>query len=421
MKAFKTSREFDEAARKTSLRKMKVLSTLLLVGMTILYGLSRSLEKHYPFFGLLRAFSEASMIGALADWFAVVALFKHPLNLPIPHTAIIKRNKDKLGDNLANFIQHNFLAREELENSLKDIDVMAWIGKVLFDPDTSGKIAENLAHHLLYFMEKFDDEELRKYTTDLLLKNLHQVNLLPIVGEILSLITREERHQLLLDEALIILTKAIENNKDAIRETSRGEYPRWFPHFLDDLIFNNMLARFQKILADIHDDAEHDLRKKFDDVTEDFIQTLKHSNAFAEEVDSMRKEVLSNPLIQKYFEDLWSRIKNRIMDNLKGKDPKVRDRIQAAVLSLGKNLLSDSSLREKLNLAIKASLIHYLEDYVDAVKIFISDTVKGWDAERTSRIIELYIGSDLQWIRINGTLIGGLAGLFIYILSSFFE
>jgi len=139
MKAFKTSREFDEAARETSLRKMKVLSTLLLVAMTFLYGLSRSLKKQYPCFGLLHAFSEASMIGALADWFAVVALFKHPLNLPIPHTAIIKRNKDKLGYNLANFLQHNFLAREEIENSLKDIDVMAWIGKVISDPDTSEK------------------------------------------------------------------------------------------------------------------------------------------------------------------------------------------------------------------------------------------------------------------------------------------
>jgi len=421
MTTFQANRKIDEAKHKAALRKMKWLATLLFAGMAMLFIISFRLEKIYPLVGILRAFSEAAMVGALADWFAVVALFKRPLNLPIPHTAIIQRHKDKFGENLAVFIKNNFLARETLEERLRTIDMTAWLGEVLTNPQKVRKIVEKFLEHLLLLVKQFDDREFRNFSTGLVLNNLQKVKVLPLIGDALTVMTKENKHQILLNEALVITASILEENKDTIKEKARRGHPWYIPGFIDEMIFNRMLDKLEETLSDVQNDTEHEIRKRFDEVTAQFIDNLKHSEVFAERVNAMGKEFLANPAIKDYFENLWSDIKTKLMADLMDSDSGARSHLEKAVLAVGKSLMENQAVREGMNRWIYTSLVDFAEEYVDSIISIISDTVKKWDAVKTSQTIELYVGKDLQWIRINGTIVGGLVGLLIYAFSLLFK
>ena len=311
------------------------LATILFAGMAMLFIISFRLEKIYPLVGILRAFSEAAMVGALADWFAVVALFKRPLNLPIPHTAIIQRHKDKFGENLAVFIKNNFLARETLEERLRTIDMTAWLGEVLTNPQKVRKIVEKFLEHLLLLVKQFDDREFRNFSTGLVLNNLQKVKVLPLIGDALTVMTKENKHQILLNEALVITASILEENKDTIKEKARRGHPWYIPGFIDEMIFNRMLDKLEETLSDVQNDTEHEIRKRFDEVTAQFIDNLKHSEVFAERVNAMGKEFLANPAIKDYFENLWSDIKTKLMADLMDSDSGARSHLEKAVLAVG--------------------------------------------------------------------------------------
>ncbi len=212
MTTFQANKNIDEAKHRAALKKMKRLATLLFVGMAILFIISFRLEKTYPIIGVVRAFSEAAMVGALADWFAVVALFRHPLNLPIPHTSIIQQHKDRFGENLAVFIKNNFLARETLEERLRTIDMAAWLGEVFTNRQKVQKITEKSLEHLLLLVKQFDDREFKSFSTGLVLNNLQKIRVLPLIGDALSVMAKENRHQALLNEALVITVNILEEN-----------------------------------------------------------------------------------------------------------------------------------------------------------------------------------------------------------------
>jgi uncharacterized membrane-anchored protein YjiN (DUF445 family) len=414
---FRGHRKLDESAKRAGLTRMKTFSTLLLILMAFIYAVSWYLERYYPYLGFLRAFSEASMIGALADWFAVVALFKHPLGLPIPHTAIIQQHKDKFGENLAVFIKNNFLARETLEEKLRTIDMTAWLGEVFTNRQKVQRITEKFLDHLLLLVKHFNDQEFKQLSTGIVLNNLQKIKVLPLIGDALSIMVKENKHQALLNEALVITTRILEENKDVIREKVRKGHPWYIPGFIDELIFDRMLEKLEETLSDIQNDGSHEIRKGFDDVTAHFIENLKHSEAFAERVDVMGKEFLANPEIRNYFEDLWSDIKTKLIADLMDPGSRTRGHIENGIVAAGKSLMENQPVRAGLNRWIYASLVDFAEEYVDSIISIISDTVKKWDAVKTSRTIELYVGKDLQWIRINGTIVGGLVGLVIYALS----
>jgi uncharacterized membrane-anchored protein YjiN (DUF445 family) len=421
MATFQANKAIDEAHYRAALRKMKRLATLLFAGMTILFIISFLLEKKYPIIGVVRAFSEAAMVGALADWFAVVALFKHPFHLPIPHTAIIQHHKDKFGENLAVFIKNNFLARQTLEERLKTIDMTAWLGEVLTDPHKVQKITEKSLEHLMLLVRQFDDREFRSYSTGLVLNNLQKIRVLPLIGDALTVMTKENKHQALLNEALVITANILEENKDLIREKASKGHPWYIPGFIDEMIFNRMLLRLEETLSEIQSDTKHEIRKRFDEVTAHFIDNLKHSEVFAQRINSLGKEFLANPAIKGYFENLWSDIKTKLMTDLMDSGSGARSQLEEGLLAVGKSLMENQPAREGMNRWICASLVDFAEEYVDSVISIISDTVKRWDAEKTSQTIELYVGKDLQWIRINGTIVGGLVGLLIHAFSMLFK
>jgi uncharacterized membrane-anchored protein YjiN (DUF445 family) len=421
MTTFQANKKIDEAKHRAALKKMKRLATLLFVGITILFIISFRLEKTYPIIGVVRAFSEAAMVGALADWFAVVALFRHPLNLPIPHTAIIQQHKDRFGENLAVFIKNNFLARETLEERLRTIDMAAWLGEVFTNRQKVQKITEKSLEHLLLLVKQFDDREFKSFSTGLVLNNLQKIRVLPLIGDALTVMAKENKHQALLNETLVITANILEENRDMIREKARNGHPWYIPGFIDEMIFNRMLDKLEETLSDIQSDTEHGIRKRFDEVTARFIDNLKHSEVFAERVNAMGKEFLANPAIKEYFENLWSDTKTKLMAALTDSGSGARSHLENGILAIGKSLMENEALREGMNRWIYTSLVDFAEEYVDSIISIISDTVKRWDTVKTSQTIELYVGKDLQWIRINGTIVGGLVGLMIYTFSLLFK
>lgn len=421
MTTFQANIKIDEAKQMAALRKMKRLATVLLVGMAILFIIAFRLEKTYPILGVLRAFSEAAIVGALADWFAVVALFRHPLNLPIPHTAIIQQHKDRFGENLAIFIKNNFLARETLEERLRTIDMMAWLGEVFTNRDKVHKITEKSLEHLLLLIKKFDDREFQSFFMGLMLDNLQKIRVLPLIGDALTVMKKENMHQALLNEALVITATILEENKDAIREKARKDLPWYIPGFIDEMIVNRMLDKLEDTLSDIQTDPDHEIRKRFDEFTAHFIDNLKHSEVFAEKVKAMEKEFMANPAIKEYFENLWSNIKTKLMTELMDSRSEARSHFENGILAIGKSLMENEPVRDGMNRWIYTSLVDFAEEYVDSIITIISGTVKRWDTVKTSQTIEMYVGKDLQWIRINGTVVGGLVGLLIYAFSLLFK
>jgi uncharacterized membrane-anchored protein YjiN (DUF445 family) len=421
MKTFQATKKIDEAKHRAALRRMRRLATFLLVGMTVLFIISFRLEKSYPIIGLVRAFTEAAMVGALADWFAVVALFRHPLNLPIPHTAILQQHKDRFGENLAVFIKNNFLAREALEEKLKTVDLTGWLGQIFTDPRKAQEITRKAMVPLQHLVREFDEQDVKNYSTGLLLNQLQKIKVFPLIRDALTLMTKENKHQALLSEALVITVKLLGENKEVLQERVKRGHPWYIPAPIYEMIFNRMMDKLEEMLSDIQSDTAHEIRKRFDQVTARFIDHLKYSESLEERFNALGKEFLENPVFKEYFENLWTDIKTRLTADFMDSGSAARKHLEKGVMTIGKNLMENQPVREGMNRWIYTLLVDSAEKYVDSIISIISDTVKKWDALKTSQTIELYAGKDLQWIRINGTIVGGLVGLLIYTFSLLFK
>jgi uncharacterized membrane-anchored protein YjiN (DUF445 family) len=409
----------DEALR-AGLRRSKKFATGLFIFMVAVYIASKSLERTYPWLAPVIAFTEAAMVGALADWFAVVALFRYPLNIPIPHTAIIQRNKDKFGEALANFIKTNFLVREALEAKLNALDMIGWVSEILSNREKATKIANKLVDSIVLVADKWDDKELSHLTVQLITDNIKAIKVLPLLGKALDILVQQKRHQALLDEAVVITSRMLSKNRDGLRDRIRDEYPWWVPEFIDEKIFQKIMGRVEETLAGIQENDNHEVRQKFDEAVHRFIQKLMHSEEFDKGLQKLREQILSDPAARERFEVFWQELKGRLLEDLRAPDSPVRLQIEKVIVAMGTELAENEKIRESINHWIRSSLINVTEQYSDAIISIVSDTVKRWDPEKTSQRIELYVGKDLQWIRVNGTLVGGLVGLLIYLISKFF-
>jgi uncharacterized membrane-anchored protein YjiN (DUF445 family) len=410
-----------EAAQRRALGKMKVIAASMLIAMAAIFIVSKCLEKAHPFLAIIAAFSEAAMVGALADWFAVTALFRHPLDIPIPHTAIIPRNKERFGNNLARFIRDNFLSREAVDQKLRTIDFAEWIAQTLSDETNAKMIAERFSTYLQAVAKKIDDNKLKAFVSETFQDNMKRIRILPFLGGVLESFTEENRHQEVLNEVLAIIGKVLEENKAKIQERMHRENPWWMPDFVDDVIFNRIIGKVEEILDNIRNDRKHEIRNSFNNTVQRFIDNMKESESFSLRAEQMKNEFFGNQKVKKHFQNLWNEIKGKIINGLKTPGSQIRKQIEAGIVAFGRNLTNNNYLRERLNTWLHDSILNLTNRYSDSIITIISDTVRKWDADKTSRRIELYIGKDLQWIRINGTLVGGLVGLLIYFFSLAFK
>jgi uncharacterized membrane-anchored protein YjiN (DUF445 family) len=406
----------DDLARRRGLRRMKLVATGLLVAAAVVYLVARANEEGGPgWVGYVRAGAEAAMVGALADWFAVTALFRHPLGLPIPHTAIIPRRKDQIGRSLGEFVQGNFLTREVLAERLATVHAGERLGRWLADPAHAARAAAVAGDAMRGVIEVLD------HPTDGLLdvggmveRRLRQVDAAPVLAKAVDVSVEGGHHERLLDAVLTGLAGFLDENRSTLRGRLQQESPWWVPEPVDDRIFNKIFGGVQRFLADVGAAPDHEVRRSIERRILRLAEQLRTDPAMIAKVEELRDELLAHPEVQAWIGSLWGSVKQTMLEAADDPASELRVRLTDGLQSLGTRLVADRELQHKLDAWLERTLAYVVDNYKNEVADLIATTVERWDARDTARRIELQVGQDLQYIRINGTVVGGLAGLLIH-------
>ena len=410
----------DEQLKQEQLTTMKRRATGLLVAAFVVYVIARALETRWPGFGFLRATAEAAMVGGLADWFAVTALFRYPMGLRIPHTAIIPNRKDRIGRSLGNFVQNNFLSPGVIRTRLKSAQAARKGAEWLARPEHGESVGRHAAAAVSGVVQVLRDEDVQEIIQDNVMGRVRKTHVTPVVARVLSLVTQDNRHQELLDAAIRLLGRLVDENRSTIREKIGRETPWWVPTQVDDKIFQKLVGSVENTLHEVSSDPDHPLRGRFNEAVAEFIVRLQESPSTIERGEALKEEVLNHPAVREYSASLWGDLKASLVRNAADPESEFRRRIGHAVTRVGQSLVEDEELLDKVETWIESAVIYVVEQYRHEIADLISTTVAAWDPEDTTRKIELQIGKDLQFIRINGTLVGGLAGFVIYSVGRLF-
>lgn len=397
------------------LRRMQWLATALLVGMAALFVVTGLLRDDYPWLGLAFAFSEAALIGGLADWFAVTALFRHPLGLPIPHTAIVPNRKNEIGRALARFIGEHFLVRAAIEGRLARTNLAARLGGWLEREENARRLSRDLGVALEWLMRAVDSAALRESARGSLRSALGRVPVHAALATLIDVLASGNHTQALIDQLIEFGRDQLERNKDRIRTRIKERSPWWMPKFVDEEIYDQLVGEFERILNEVGDDGSHPARAQFNDRLRSLQHRLRADPALVERSETLRDEVLDHPAVRDFFADLWQRVRDQLLTSLADPDSALRGSLEIEIRRVGAVLLTDTEVANRLDRWLREALIYVVEKYRDELSEIVSDTIEQWDPESTSRRIELHIGRDLQFIRINGTLVGGLVGVLLYL------
>ena len=407
----------DEEEKRVQLERMKRRASGLLVLAAAIYVVARYFEERHPWLGYVRATAEAGMVGGIADWFAVTALFRHPLGIPIPHTAIVPNRKDRIGRSLGRFVQNNFLSRDVIVAKLRSIGASGRIAEWLSRPESAQTLSRHAAAVLQGAVQVLRDEDVQELIDQSIVARVRRTQVAPLMGSVLATVTADNRHQELLDAALRLFARLVEENRETIRAKIGEETPWWFPTAVDDRIHDKVVSRLQANLRAVSTDPDHPLRARFNEAMDEFIERLKSSPEMIEKGEALKEEVLRHPAVRSYSASLWGEMKGALTRGSADADSPLRQRAERAITAFGESLREDPELLEKIEGWLETAALYVVEQYRHEVAELISSTVQAWPADDTSRKIELQIGKDLQFIRINGTLVGGLAGLLIYAFS----
>lgn len=403
--------------RKRQLGRMKRLASGLLGVVAICYVITRWLESQHSWVGYPRAFFEAAMVGALADWFAVTALFRHPLGLPIPHTAIIPNRKDQIGESLGEFVQGNFLTSEVLAERLSDAHVGARLGHWLAEPVNAAKAAQAAADALRGSLEVLDDSEVSMALQSMVERRIRSTEVAPLVARALDLAVEGGHHQRLLDAVLVGLDGFLDDNRTTFRQRLESESPWWIPESIDDRIFDKIYVAVHRFLVDIESNPNHEIRATIDQRILSFAQRLRSDPDLLAKGEALKVEILAHPDVRAWLASLWSEVKHSTTTAVTDPTSELRQRMTAATESFGTRLMGDIELQQRIDDWAVRAASYVVDHYKGEAAQLISDTVAKWDGQATSERMELQVGRDLQFIRINGTIVGGLAGLAIFTIS----
>lgn len=409
----------DDATRQAQLDKMKRRATGLLAVAAAVFAAASVFEGRYPWLGYVRATAEASLVGGLADWFAVTALFRHPLGLPIPHTAIVATRKERIGRILGNFVQNHFLSRDVIAANLHAVRPARSAAQWLSDPEHAGRVARQVASGMAKTLEALPDDEVRAVVQQVVSARLQATRVAPALGKTLALVLAGDRHQALLNEAVRLAAEAVRDNGDVIRDRVRKESPWWVPGVVDDKIYRRILAATERLLRDIGTAPDHPLRAAFDKALRDFVDRLQHAPDVIAKAEAMKQEWLSDPSVAELSGRLWEEARRAIVAYATGADgePVGGGPLEHGISEFGTALLRNEALLAEIDELVIDLTAGVVERYRLDIGDLIAQTVAGWDPEATSRRFELAVGRDLQFVRINGTLVGGLVGLLIYVVT----
>lgn len=400
-----------------ALRRMRIVATALLLAMAALFLIARTLGDQHPAWGFVRAFAEAAMVGGLADWFAVTALFRHPLGLPIPHTAIVPRNKDRIGDTLANFLRDNFLIPRVVARRMQRLDVAGAAGRWLANPKgaTEGRLRRGASRLAADMLESLDQERLGGMVRTTLAQRLRALEISPLLGNALAAAIAENRHVPLLDGIVKWSAKVLEANEPIIRamvHERAGSLMRFTG--LDETLANKIIKGLDGLIHDMAADPDHPLRAKADEGLAQLAHDLQHDPAMQARVEGFKAEMLDNPALSDWWQGIWEQMRGAMLKIARDPDSMMAGKFGEALRQLGTTLQDDPDLAATINRFARRAAVGTAADYGDAIVRLVSETVRGWDAETITRRLENAVGRDLQYIRINGTLVGGLVGVAIH-------
>jgi uncharacterized membrane-anchored protein YjiN (DUF445 family) len=412
------SSSLDDPERGRDLTKMKRLATgLFAVAALIFLACVVFGRDGGAWVGYVRATAEASMVGALADWFAVTALFRHPLGLPIPHTAIIPRKKDQIGASLGTFVQENFLTRAVVEDKLGTIDVPGRLGAFLDSPGRAERLAGDAAAVVTALSQLLRDEDLEPAVAALVDRRLHATPAAPVLARVLELVVEGDRHQEVLSAGLRLLARFLEDNRLVFRAQLGDASPSWVPDWVDDRVFDRVFLGLQGFLEEVGADARHELRRSYDERLRAYVHSLRTDPAAAAKIEDLKKELLEHPAVRTWSASLWTNAKNAVLTAAADPDSELRSRLADLLRDGARLLQTDPTVRELVQRHSGNIAGYLVERFSRDIADLVGSTVERWDTDETSRRIELQVGRDLQWIRVNGTVVGGLAGLVIYAVA----
>jgi uncharacterized membrane-anchored protein YjiN (DUF445 family) len=397
------------------LRRMKRIPLLLLLLMALLFA--ATLHNPAAWAGWLHAFAEAGMVGALADWFAVVALFRHPLGLPIPHTAIIPNRKNDIGESMARFVAEHFLEPAVVRRKLSETNLAEFVVNWLRSEKGQRSIQDFGTAALGWVFKALHEERVRRFFSRLSSKQLANISLAPMLGSTLEWLVRGQRHQQILTQVLRQAIVLVHEHRDAIRARVQQESPWWVPGFVDDRILKKILERIEHQLFEMALDPDHALRERFNGWVQRLAHDLKTNPEHIRLGEDIKQQLLANDELQDYLYGLWSDFATYVEADIEKPDSDIRQQLGQWLSGIAEELEADPDMQAWINDWLVDAITQIVGRNSTQIASLISDTVKTWDGEDTSRRVELAIGRDLQFIRINGTLVGGLVGLLIHAIK----
>ncbi|MDT5218492.1 MAG: hypothetical protein QOF15_597 [Mycobacterium sp.] len=409
-----------DAERRTALRRMKVVALSFLVGATVVFLACRWANAHGAapsWVGYVGAAAEAGMVGALADWFAVTALFKHPLGIPIPHTAIIKRKKAQLGEGLGTFVRENFLSAEVVETKLRDAQVPSRLGKWLAEPAHAERVAAETATVLRVGVELLRDEDVQQVIDRMIVRRIAEPQWGPPVGRVLQTLLAENRQEALIQ---LLADRAFQwalNADVVIQRVVERDSPTWSPRFVDHLVGDRIHRELMEFTDKVRRNPDHELRRSANRFLFEFADDLQNDPDTIARADAVKDQLMARDEVNKAAATAWATLKRLVLEGVDDPSSTLRTRIADTVIRIGESLRDDAELRDKVDGWMVRAAQHLVSQYGVEITAIITETIERWDAEEASRRIELHVGRDLQFIRINGTVVGALAGLAIYVIA----
>jgi uncharacterized membrane-anchored protein YjiN (DUF445 family) len=409
----------DDDASTVRLRGMQRTATGLLLAAAAVYAVARAYESRHPAVGYVRAFCEAAMIGGLADWFAVTALFRHPLGVPLPHTAIIPANKARIGEALGRFVERNFLSTDVIAAKLAEADLAGNAARWLAQPERSAGLAGHVARMLPHLLDAVGDEPVRQFLNRQVRDGLQRIEMAPLAADVLETLTAGNRHRELVDEVIEQTRRLLSEAEPALRARVREKTAwLWKKLGVDEAISDRLIAAAEEALAEAAVDPTHAWRQRFTELVREYVVRLRTSPEYAQRAEALKQALLDHPVLGSYIGSVWDEVRARVREDTASEDSAIRASLRAGLQRLADALLAEPAVREALDAGMRKAITEIVETRRNEIAELIAQTVRRWDARTVSDRIERAIGRDLQYIRINGTVIGGLVGVVIHAVSS---
>ena len=411
-----TAPEPEEVRQAAELRHHRRIATASLVGAVGVYVATQLVDD--PGYGILlvRAGAEAGLIGGIADWFAVVALFRRPLGLPIPHTAILPRNKDRLGTGLGRFVSRHFLDPDVVQARLRESEPARRLGHWLSERGNSALVAERALVLAPDVINAFEDREVRGFYSDTFRQQLRNLDLLPVVERLVWLFMESRQHQRLFDRSLRLARELLMANRDLIYRRVEQKSSWWIPRRFDRKLAGAIVDGVEEWLQDLADPG-HGARREFDQAVWGMARGLRSSDALRQRLDGIRDQLLESPELQAILERIWTDLRGAALAGVDDPDSLFRQSLINSIQRFGQTLVEDPEARQRLDERFALLLRELILPFRDSIGDFIADVVRDWDSDGLARRLELTVGRDLQFIRINGTLVGALVGMVIFVVS----